>query len=177
MSLSKLPRLFTRTSLRAFSSSKSGVNFSLSDEQKEFQSVARKFTREIIIPAASKYDKTGDFPHEIVKQAWELGLNNCHLPKEVGGHGMSYLTSYTILEELTYGCAGITSAINGSELGNLGLKIGGSKDQQKKYFSRMVEEPLMSAFACTEPGAGSDVNGIKATAVKKGEKKENSINF
>lgn len=47
--------------------------------------------------------------------------------------------------------------------------MGGNKEQQKKYLGRLLEEPLVAAYAVTEPGAGSDVNGIKTRAVKKGD--------
>lgn len=47
--------------------------------------------------------------------------------------------------------------------------LAGNKEQQKKYLGRLLEEPLVAAYAVTEPGAGSDVNGVKTRAVKKGD--------
>lgn len=47
--------------------------------------------------------------------------------------------------------------------------MAGNKEQQKKYLGRLIEEPIVAAYAVTEPGAGSDVNGIKTKAVKKGD--------
>lgn len=56
----------------------------LDDEQKALQDLARKFTREEIIPMAAHYDKTGEFPWPIVKKAWEIGLMNGHIPEHCG---------------------------------------------------------------------------------------------
>lgn len=56
----------------------------LDDEQKALQDLARKFTREEIIPTAAHYDKTGEYPWPIVKKAWEVGLMNGHIPEHCG---------------------------------------------------------------------------------------------
>lgn len=56
-----------------------GLSFKLSDEQKEFQSLARKFAQEVMIPQAAEYDRTGKYPKEIFEKAWELGLCNGHI--------------------------------------------------------------------------------------------------
>lgn len=54
--------------------------FALSDEQREIQATARKFSREEIAPVAAHHDKTGEYPWDLVKKAWELGLINNHIP-------------------------------------------------------------------------------------------------
>lgn len=56
----------------------------LSDTQKEMQDLARKFTREDIIPVAAKYDKSGEYPWDLIKKAWNLGLLNKHIPQHCG---------------------------------------------------------------------------------------------
>lgn len=59
-------------------------NLTLTDEQREFQELARKFAREEILPKAAHHDKTGEFPWDIIKKAHEVGLMNCHIPQEYG---------------------------------------------------------------------------------------------
>uniref|UniRef100_A0A673K4W7 Acyl-CoA dehydrogenase/oxidase N-terminal domain-containing protein n=1 Tax=Sinocyclocheilus rhinocerous TaxID=307959 RepID=A0A673K4W7_9TELE len=54
----------------------------LTDQQKEFQEVARKFAREEIVPAAPSYDRSGEYPFPLIKRAWELGLINGHIPED-----------------------------------------------------------------------------------------------
>lgn len=63
----------------------------LNEEQKALQDLARKFTREEIIPVAAQYDKTGEYPWPIVKKAWEIGLMNGHIPEHCGN---VYISQY-----------------------------------------------------------------------------------
>jgi acyl-CoA dehydrogenase len=146
-----------------------GPWFALSDEQKEMQATARKFAREVIAPAAAHHDKNNEFPHEIFKKAWELGLNHGAIPADCGGTELSNMDSCIINEELAWGCTGIELAIMGTMLGQMPVVIAGNKEQQKKYLGRLTEQPLMAAYCATEPQAGSDVNGVKTRAVKKGD--------
>lgn len=81
------------------------------------QQLARKFTREEIIPVAAEHDKTGKFPWEILKKAWGIGLLNGHIPQKLGGLGLDVFTSCLIAEELAYGCTGIMTAMEASTLG------------------------------------------------------------
>ncbi|KAL3871255.1 hypothetical protein ACJMK2_039262 [Sinanodonta woodiana] len=153
----------------AKTSSGQRLSFELSDEQKEYQQLARKFAREVIIPVAPHHDKTGEYPWEVIKKAWELGLINSHIPAKYGGIGLGSFDACLITEELAYGCTGIQTAIEANSLGQMPVIIAGNEEQKKKYLGRMTEEPLMCAYCVTEPGAGSDVAGIKTRAVKKGK--------
>lgn len=146
-----------------------GFNFHLTDEQIEMQDLARKFAREEILPKAPHHDKTGEFPWELVKRAHELGLMNGHIPQKYGGLEMNVLDGCLITEELAYACTGITLAIEGTSLGQTPVILAGNDEQKKKYLGRLVEEPMVAAYGVTEPGAGSDVNGVKTRAEKKGD--------
>ncbi|XP_067662803.1 medium-chain specific acyl-CoA dehydrogenase, mitochondrial-like [Haliotis asinina] len=167
-----------RAGLRALSSAPSAATaakpngasfgFEFSDEQKEYQALARKFAREEIIPKAPEYDKSGEYPVDIIKKAWELGLMNTHIPHSCGGLGLGIMDACIVTEELAYGCTGVQTAIEANSLGQMPVIIAGNEAQQKKYLGRMIDEPLMCAYCVTEPGAGSDVAGIKTRAVKKG---------
>ena len=144
------------------------IGFNLTDEQKEFQQLARKFTTEHIIPKAAEHDRTGEYPVEILKKAWELGLMNTHIPQEYGGLGLGCLSSALITEELAYGCTGIQTAIEANSLAEAPVILAGSEGVKKNFLGRMAEEPLMAAYCVTEPGAGSDVAGVRTAAVMKG---------
>ncbi|CAF4746573.1 unnamed protein product [Pieris macdunnoughi] len=147
-----------------------GLCFELSDEQKALQELARKFTREEITPVAAQYDKSGEYPWPIVKKAWELGLMNGHIPEHCGGVGnLGVFEECLIGEEFSFGCTGIGTAVGGTNLGQTPVIIAGNKEQQKKYLGRLIDEPLVAAYCVTEPGAGSDVAGVKTKAVKKGD--------
>lgn len=147
-----------------------GYNFELTDEQKEYQALARKFAREEIIPAARYHDETGEYPMEIMKKAWKLGLMNHGIPEKYGGAELSLLGGCLITEELGYGCTGILTAMEGNNLGQAPVILAGNEEQKKKYLTRLIEEPLICAYCVTEPGAGSDVAGIKTKVEKKGDR-------
>ena len=87
------------------------IDFTLSDEQKQLQELARKFTKEEVIPKAAHHDETGEFPIEIAQKAWDLGLMNTHISQDFGGLGLGVLEEAIIAEELTFGCSGIQTAI------------------------------------------------------------------
>ncbi|EGI65798.1 Putative medium-chain specific acyl-CoA dehydrogenase, mitochondrial [Acromyrmex echinatior] len=89
----------------------------LSDTQKEMQELARKFTKEEIIPVAAEYDRTGKYPWDIIKKAWSIGLLNKHIPQHCGGMEANIFDSCLITEELAYGCTGIITAIETTSLG------------------------------------------------------------
>ncbi|MGZ3707285.1 MAG: acyl-CoA dehydrogenase family protein [Bdellovibrionota bacterium] len=145
------------------------LNFSLSDDQKQLQDLARKFAKEEIIPKAAHHDKSGEYPREIAKKAWELGLMNTHVPAEFGGMGLGVLEGCIITEELAYGCTGIATAMEANTLAAAPVMVAGNDEQKKEFLGkRLVEEGKFAAYCVTEPGAGSDVSGIRTTAKKVG---------
>ncbi|XP_063840367.1 medium-chain specific acyl-CoA dehydrogenase, mitochondrial-like [Scylla paramamosain] len=146
-----------------------GVCFDFTQEQKEIQQLARKFAREVVLPKAAEHDKTMEYPREIIKTGWELGLMNPHIPGEFGGMGLGTFEGCIITEEIAYACTGIQTAMEANNLGQMPVIIAGNEQQKKKYLGRMTEEPLMCAYGVTEPGAGSDVAGIKTRAERKGD--------
>lgn len=104
-----------------------------------------------------------------MKKAWELGLINNHIPEEFGGTGLDVFTSCLIAEEMAWGCTGIQTALEATGLGQTPVILSGNTEQKKKYLGRCIEEPIVAAYCVTEPSAGSDVNGLKTRAVKKGD--------
>lgn len=146
-----------------------GLSFELSPEQKEMQLLARKFAKEEIIPNAAHYDKTGEYPWPIIKKAHGLGLMNTHIPTKYGGLGLGVLDTCIMIEELSYGCTGIQTAMEANSLGMAPVIIAGNDEQKKRFLGRMIDEPLMCGYCVTEPVAGSDVAGIKTRAEKKGD--------
>jgi len=144
------------------------VDFTLTDEQKDMREMAHDFAEKEIRPVAWEYDKDGTWPQEIIEKAWELGLMNSHLPEEYGGPALDYLTGVLIEEELGWGCSGIGTSISCNGLATAPIMLGGSDELKKKYLGMLAEEPKLASFCLTEPDAGSDVSGMRTTAVKKG---------
>jgi acyl-CoA dehydrogenase len=144
------------------------IDFSLTDEQKQLQELAREFTRKEIVPVAAEYDKKSEFPMEVCRKAWELGLMNVQIPEAYGGPGLGVLEDCLIAEEFGVGCTGIGTSMMANMLAEGPLLVAGTEDQKKKFLGQMVEEFSFSAYAVTEPDAGSDVAGIKTNAKKVG---------
>jgi acyl-CoA dehydrogenase len=144
------------------------VDFTLTDEQKDMREMAHDFAEKEIRPVAWDYDKEGTWPQEIIEKAWEVGLMNTHLPEEYGGPGLDYLTGAIIEEEMGWGCSGIGTSLSCNGLATAPILLGGSEEVKKKYLGMLSEGPHLASFCLTEPDAGSDVSGMRTTAVKKG---------
>lgn len=110
-----------------------------------------------------------EYPQDVFKQAWELGLVNSHVPEEYGGLGLGAVDGVIIAEELAYGCTGMMTAMEANGLAAAPVIIAGTEEQKKEYLGRLTSEPIQAAYGVTEPGAGSDVAGLRTTAVKKGD--------
>ncbi|MBA3359193.1 MAG: acyl-CoA dehydrogenase family protein, partial [Thermoleophilaceae bacterium] len=142
------------------------VDFTLTDEQKDIRDLAHDFSEKEIRPVAWEYDKDSTWPQEVVDKAWEVGLMNSHVPEEYGGPGLDYLTGCLIEEELGWGCSGIGTSLMCNGLASAPVALGGSDEIKKEYLGMLTEEPKLASFCLTEPDAGSDVSGMKTTAVK-----------
>ncbi|MGI8460841.1 MAG: acyl-CoA dehydrogenase family protein [Solirubrobacterales bacterium] len=146
------------------------VDFTLTDEQKDLRELAHSFAEKDIRKVAWEFDKEGTWPQEIIEKAWEVGLMNTHVPEEYGGPGLDYLSGCLIEEELGWGCSGIGTSLAANGLAMTPVALGGSDDVKKHFLGMLTEEPKLASFCLTEPDAGSDVSGMKTTAVKKGDK-------
>jgi acyl-CoA dehydrogenase len=146
------------------------VDFTLTDEQQSMREMAHDFAEKEIRPVAWEYDRDGTWPGEILEKAWELGLMNGHLPPEFGGPGLGFLDGAIIEEEIAWGCSGIGTSLTCNGLATAPVLVAGSEELKRRYLSPMSEEPLLASFCLTEPDAGSDVSGMKTTAVRKGDK-------
>ena len=146
------------------------VDFTLTDEQKALREMAHDFADKEIRPVAWEYDKDGTWPEEVLRKAWELGLMNSHIEEEYGGPGASFLEGTLIEEELGWGCSGIGTSIACNGLAAAPVQLGGSEETKRKYLGKLTEDFKLASFCLTEPDAGSDVSGMRTTAVKKGDK-------
>jgi acyl-CoA dehydrogenase len=91
------------------------------------------------------------------------------VPVEYGGPGMGELDNTLAVEQLAWGCTGITTSMLANTLALTPIKLAGNDEQKKKYLGMLAAEPLFAAYATTEPGAGSDVAGIKTKFEKHGD--------
>ncbi len=141
-------------------------SFSLSQEQRLIQDSARKFAEKEIWPAAAKFDRSGDFPREIILKAYELGFVNQLIPEELGGAGLSNLDTALVVEELAAGCAGITTSCVANDLALIPIVIAGTDEQKDAFVKQRIEARNFASFCLSEPGAGSDVAGLSCKLEK-----------
>ncbi len=139
------------------------LNFGLSDEQRALIEVAKRFTKERIMPVAAECDRESRFPKDVFEAAHALGLVNASVSVEYGGPGMGELENALIAEQLAYGCTGIQTSLLANTLALTPIKLGGNEDQKKKYLGMLTAEPLFASYCTTEPSGGSDVAGLKTT--------------
>ena len=144
------------------------VDLSLTDEQKDLRALAHDFAEKEIRPVAWDYDRDSVWPQAIVEKAWEVGLMNTHIPEEYGGPALDYVSGCLIEEEMGWGCSGIGTSLMCNGLALAPVTLGGSEEIKKHYLGMLTEEPKLASFCLTEPDAGSDVSGMRTTAVRNG---------
>src|SRR5438067_11109462 len=146
-----------------------GVSFGLTDEQKALRELAHDFAEREIRPKEREYDENSTHPADVLAKAHELGLMNVHIPEAYGGLELGAFEGLLVGEELCWGCSGIGTAIAANGLGHGPVIVAGTEEQKREWLPPLVEGPLLTSFALTEPNAGSDVSGIQTTAVRKGD--------
>ena len=142
------------------------IGFDFTEEQTALQDMARKFAANEIRPKAGEADRTGAFPKEIFRKAFDLGLMTGFIPEAHGGLGLGSLESCIIEEELGWGCSGIATSMTSNGLALTPILIAGTDDQKKEFVAPYARELMYASFCLTEPGAGSDAGGIATTAKK-----------
>lgn len=144
------------------------MHFGLSDEQEMIVSTVRSFVENEIYPHEAEVERTGQVPHELgmeIKQKCiDLGFYACNFPEEVGGAGLSHLDFTLVERELGRGSMALTHFFGRPQ--NILMACDG--DQRERYLLPAVRGEKMDALAMTEPDAGSDVRGMKASAVRDG---------
>jgi len=144
------------------------LEYFFTDTQKEIRDLARRFAQEKMKPVRAELDRTGEFPHELLKGMADLGLMGVYFPEEYGGLGGGIMEMCIVVEELCRvdGAAGLCYAACG--LGAFPILLGGTVEQKRKYMPRLAAGEL-AAFAITEASAGSDSSNVKTRARRDGD--------
>lgn len=143
--------------------------FDLNEEAAAIRDTARSFVRDKVIPVAGELDEKAQFPMDICREAFELGLMNVELDPDYGGLGLGVFENCIINEELAYGCVGVATTVTGNTLAATPIKIAGNAEQKKEYFGRLTDDLAFAAYATSEPDAGSDVAGLRCKYERKGD--------
>lgn len=144
------------------------MHFGLSDEQEMIVSTVRSFVENEIYPHEAEVERTGEVPHDLaqsIKQmTLDLGFYACNFPEEVGGAGLSHLDFTLVERELGRGSMALTHFFGRPQ----NILMACNDAQRERYLLPAVRGERMDALAMTEPDAGSDVRGMKCSAVRDG---------
>ena len=142
----------------------------LTEEEKLVLDTVRRIADNELKPRAAEIDEKAVFPEHAHSIFAENGLLNPLLPERFGGVEMSMLTTVMILEEIARVCASSALLIIAQTDGMLPILHGGSDRLKEKYLTRLGgESKLLTAFAATEPAAGSDLLAMRTRAVRDGD--------
>ncbi len=141
-----------------------------SQELSIFREAVRRAAREKIAPIASSIDELGEFNRDVETLCWDLGLLTLALPAEFGGLEKNSGTALCIaVEELARVCAASALLLIIQAVGSYPIVHGLSGQIRQKVLARIAEERQLVAYLVTEPSGGSDVAGLKTTAVRDGD--------
>jgi alkylation response protein AidB-like acyl-CoA dehydrogenase len=142
------------------------MDFELSGDQREIQSLAREFAAAEIEPNAADWDRAHGFPRELFGKLAELGFMGVCIPEEYGGAGADFLSYILVLEELSRADAGVgvTVAVHTSAV-TLPILGFGTDEQRSRFVPPLARGDAIGAFGLTEPEAGSDAGSLRTAAV------------
>lgn len=139
------------------------------EEHHLFRESARRFCEERVVPFHAQWEKDGQVSREVWREAGENGFLCCSVPEEYGGVGADFLFSVIFLEELARTGASGPSFHLHSEIVAPYITAYGTEEQKKKWLPKLVTGEVISAVAMSEPGAGSDLQNIRTTAIEDGD--------
>jgi alkylation response protein AidB-like acyl-CoA dehydrogenase len=146
------------------------MDFALTAEQREIQSLARDVAQAEIEPYAAAWDREHRFPAELYDKLAELGLMGVCVPEELGGAGADFVSYILVLEELSRADAGVgvTVAVHTSAC-TLPILSFGTDEQRARFVPPLARGETIGAFALTESGSGSDAGALRTRAEADGD--------
>ncbi len=143
--------------------------FDLTDDQREIQELARRFTADRITPHAAEWDEKHIFPRDTIKAAAELGFAAIYVSEESGGIALGRLEAALIMEAMSYGCPSTSAFISIHNMAAWMIDRFGSAAVKDKYLPNLVTMDRLASYCLTEPGSGSDAAALKTRAVRDGD--------
>ncbi|WP_448503001.1 acyl-CoA dehydrogenase family protein [Sphingomonas sp.] len=143
--------------------------FDLTDDQREIQDLARKFTADRITPFAAEWDEKHLFPRDTIKAAAELGFASIYVSEESGGIGLGRLEAALIMEAMAYGCPSTSAFISIHNMAAWMIDRFGSQRLKDKYLPKLTTMDWIASYCLTEPSSGSDAAALKTRAVRDGD--------
>ena len=145
-------------------------DFGHGEDLELLRETVRSFASDRIAPRAAVIDETNEFPRDLWPELGELGLLGITAESEFGGSGLGYLAHVIAMEEISRasGSVGLSYGAHSNLCINQ-LQRWGNEEQKQRFLPKLVSGEYLGALAMSESGAGSDVMGMRATAVREGD--------
>ncbi|MGW0004390.1 acyl-CoA dehydrogenase family protein [Nocardia grenadensis] len=145
------------------------MDFSFTEDQQAFRAALRQLVDKEIIPVANEWERSGRYPTEIVARLREMGLFGITTPEEYGGLELDMVSFTLVYEELARGWMGIAGILGSHNLACWMIARHGTPEQKQQWLPRLASGECRTGIGLTEPGAGTDLQGIATTATKSGD--------
>ncbi len=147
------------------------LGFGLGEQAGILRDSVMSFTAEEISPRAAAIDEANDFPSDLWRKMGDLGVLGITADEAHGGAGMGYLEHVVVVEEISRGSPSVGLSYGAhSNLCVNQINRCGSAEQKARYLPKLISGEHVGALAMSEPGAGSDVVGMKLRAEKRGDR-------
>jgi isovaleryl-CoA dehydrogenase len=145
------------------------MKFGLGPEIEEIRAVVARWVEEKLSPRAAEIDRSNAFPRDLWPELGALGVLGITADEAHGGAGLGYLAHCVVMEEISRGSGAVGLSYGAhSNLCVNQINLNGSKAQKARYLPKLISGEHLGALAMSEPGAGSDVVGMKMRAERKG---------
>ena len=131
------------------------TQFDLTDDQRQIQEMAQKFTADTITPFAAEWDEKHIFPRDTIRAAAELGFGSIYVSEESGGIGLGRLEAALIMEAMAYGCPSTSAFISIHNMASWMIDRFGGAEVKARFLPKLVTMEHIASYALTEPGSGS----------------------
>jgi alkylation response protein AidB-like acyl-CoA dehydrogenase len=145
------------------------VDFTLSQEQQDFRQALRQLVDKEIVPVANEWERTGRYPTEIVEHLKAMGLFGITTPEEYGGLELDMVSFTLVYEEIARGWMGIAGILGSHNLSCWMIARHGTEEQKQRLLPKLASGEWRTGIGLTEPGAGTDLQGISTTARRDGD--------
>ncbi len=145
-------------------------DFGLGETLDMLRATVQQFARQEIAPRAAQIDASNTFPRDLWPRLGELGLLGVTVEETYGGSGLGYLAHCVVMEEISRASASVGLSYGAhSNLCVNQIRRFGSEEQKQRYLPKLLSGEYLGALAMSEPGAGSDVVGMKLHAADQGD--------
>jgi butyryl-CoA dehydrogenase len=145
------------------------MDFSLSEQEKMLQNLARDFAEKEIRPRAAEIDRTGQFPLDLTRETGKRGFRGLPYPAEYGGGGAGYLSFILVLEQLCQASMTVGAIVSVNTVPEEGIYRFGNEEQKNRLLTPLARGDWLGGIGFTEADTGSDPRAITTVACRSGD--------